>query len=136
MVRNASTADVEWITDLLNATPEVHEIEGREYTAEFVRSFIENPMNIILVEEEKGCILGEIWPDKEYGFVSNLAVVPEHRRAGVGRQLYAAFEAACRERGIAQVSMLVRTDNQPMHAWAESHGFHRGREFHFFEKKL
>jgi len=49
--------------------------------------------------------------DDDQGFVAYMAVEPHARRAGVGRRLLAAVEAAARERGLPYTALMVTEDN-------------------------
>lgn len=49
--------------------------------------------------------------DGHRGWVYYLAVSPDHRRGGVGRELMAACEAWLRERGAPKVQLMVRQSN-------------------------
>ncbi len=51
------------------------------------------------------------WLGEEEAHLGNLAVVPEHRRAGVARALVEDLQRAARERGAGSVSLEVRAGN-------------------------
>ena len=53
-----------------------------------------------------GCVLYEVNPDHVYLF--RLAVLPAHRRQGLGRALVESVEARARERGLRRVRLGVR----------------------------
>jgi ribosomal-protein-alanine N-acetyltransferase len=78
-----------------------------------------------LVAEQDGAISGyliarEIAGEAE---ILNLAVVPEIRRAGLGRRLLAAALDQLRSRGAERVWLEVRESNAPAQALYARHGF-------------
>ena len=63
------------------------------------------------------------WLGDEEGHLGNLAVAPEHRRAGVARALVEDLLAAARARGTATVTLEVRVSNFAAQALYGTHGF-------------
>lgn len=61
----------------------------------------------------------------EQADIQTIAVVPEARRAGLGRVLMRALLAEARRRGAAEVFLEVRADNPGAQALYESLGFER-----------
>lgn len=59
----------------------------------------------------------------ELGDIQTLAVVPDHRRAGLGRLLLRAVLDEARRRGVGEVLLEVRADNQAARALYEGEGF-------------
>ena len=68
-----------------------------------------------------GTVLGGY--DGHRGWVYHLAVHPEHRRAGFGRQLMQTVERHLRALGCPKVNLQVRTDNSAVVAFYESLGY-------------
>ena len=63
------------------------------------------------------------WLGDEEGHLGNLAVAPEHRRAGVARALVEDLLAAARARGARSITLEVRVSNFAAQALYRSHGF-------------
>lgn len=63
--------------------------------------------------------------DGHRGWIYYLAVAPDHRRAGLGRQLMDAAEAWLRERGAPKVQLMVRTSNEEALGFYEALGLER-----------
>ncbi len=63
--------------------------------------------------------------DGHRGWVYYLAVAPDRRRAGLGRQLMAAAEAWLRERGAPKLQLMVRTSNEQALGFYEALGLER-----------
>lgn len=63
------------------------------------------------------------WLGEEEGHLGNLAVAPEHRRAGVARALVEDLLAGARERGARSITLEVRVSNFAAQALYRAHGF-------------
>jgi ribosomal-protein-alanine N-acetyltransferase len=63
------------------------------------------------------------WLGDEEGHLGNLAVSPEHRRAGVARALLEDLLAVARERGTSTILLEVRVSNFAAQALYRDHGF-------------
>lgn len=61
--------------------------------------------------------------DGHRGWVYYLAVTTTHRGAGFARDLMAACEEWIRERGIAKIQLMVRSDNAPVIGFYEHLGY-------------
>lgn len=61
--------------------------------------------------------------DGHRGWVYYLAVAPRCRGRGLGAQMMAACESWVRERGIAKVQLMVRTENSPVRAFYAHLGY-------------
>jgi ribosomal protein S18 acetylase RimI-like enzyme len=57
------------------------------------------------------------------GWINYLAVHPDHRRRGLGRQIMAEAEARLRAVGCPKINLQVRTSNTHVIAFYESLGF-------------
>lgn len=81
--------------------------------------------NIFLVAEEAEEICGYIgmYCALDEGEITNVAVVPEKRQLGVGRELMQAMLAAAKLRGIVQIVLEVRISNAPAIHLYEKCGF-------------
>jgi tRNA threonylcarbamoyl adenosine modification protein YeaZ/ribosomal-protein-alanine acetyltransferase len=63
------------------------------------------------------------WLGDQEAHLGNLAVAPEHRRAGVARALVLDLIAAARQRGARSITLEVRTGNFAAQALYRAHGF-------------
>jgi ribosomal protein S18 acetylase RimI-like enzyme len=63
--------------------------------------------------------------DGHRGWVYYLAVAPDRRREGLGRQLMAAAEAWLRDRGAPKLQLMVRTGNAEALGFYEALGLER-----------
>jgi len=61
--------------------------------------------------------------DGHRGWIYHLAVHPEHRRAGFGRELMQTAERHLRALGCPKINLQVRTDNSGVVAFYESLGY-------------
>jgi ribosomal-protein-alanine acetyltransferase len=59
----------------------------------------------------------------EQGDIQTMAVAPEHRRVGLGRTLLRALLAEAYHRGVGDVFLEVRADNEGARTLYESEGF-------------
>jgi ribosomal-protein-alanine N-acetyltransferase len=96
--------------------------------------------NIFLVAEEAGEICGYIgmYVSLDEGEITNVAVAPNKRGAGVGGLLLQETIEFARKRDIVQIVLEVRVSNQPAIHLYEKYGFeHCGirRGFYDFPKE-
>jgi len=72
-----------------------------------ILSLIDRDPEALFLAEEEGALIGSVIAafDGWRGTFFRLAVLPEHRRAGVGRALVAAGERSLRERGAARITL-------------------------------
>lgn len=71
------------------------------------------PSSTVLAAVEADALIGTAMTghDGHRGWVYYLAVAPDRRRDGVGRQLMAACEAWLRAQGAPKIQLMVRQDN-------------------------
>ncbi len=91
-----------------------------------------------------GCVCYR--PRKDHVYLSRLAVLPPHRRLGLGSRLLAHVEERARALGLPRVRLGVRNSLERQRAWYErlgyrflEDGFHEGISeptFAFLEKDL
>lgn len=87
------------------------------------------------VAEKGGKVLGYIGISCviDEGYITNVAVFPEHRRQGVGKALIERIFSLARDEGLAFVSLEVRESNIPAITLYESLGFRReGKRKNFY----
>ncbi|HTX79069.1 MAG TPA: GNAT family N-acetyltransferase [Longilinea sp.] len=56
-------------------------------------------------------------------YIDHLAVSPDFRRQGIGRELLARGEKLAEQAGLRKLSLIVERDNEPAHALYRSTGF-------------
>jgi len=78
-----------------------------------------------LVGEAHGRIIASCMAGYEghRGWINYLAVSPEHRRRGVGRQMMAAAEAYLKTSGCPKINLQVRASNTEVMAFYAALGF-------------
>lgn len=59
-----------------------------------------------------GFLLGFICPDASVGYVHLVGIHPDYRRLGVGKILYASFEADCRRDGCGTLKAITTLGNE------------------------
>ena len=61
--------------------------------------------------------------DGHRGMVYYLAVHPDHRRKGLGRQAMRAAERWLKERGVGKLNLMIRSENAQVRAFYEALGY-------------
>ena len=92
---------------------------------EYVRAALEWSGNSVLVAEAGGRIVGSLmatW-DGWRGNMYRLAVLPEHRRAGIATALVRDGERRLRERGARRLSAIVLVEEQGAVEFWEQAGY-------------
>ncbi len=79
----------------------------------------------LVCEDEAGAVCGYISAQTvlDEGYVGNVAVAPEARRRGVGRELVSALARCAREKRLAFLTLEVREGNAPARALYAASGF-------------
>jgi ribosomal protein S18 acetylase RimI-like enzyme len=139
-VRLARSDDVEFIDalglqtalDTVSAVRNLSQLVAREAYRRLVSFCRERSGTVTFIGEHDSqragfLILVTDLPDdvsqEPQAFVAYVAVVPEHRREGVGRALLRAAVAEGLRRNLPHVSLMVSADNPSAQALYESEGF-------------
>jgi [ribosomal protein S18]-alanine N-acetyltransferase len=91
------------------------------------RNEVDHKDGLFLVALLEGKVVGfaGAWVLVDEAHVTNVAVDPERRRAGIGRRLVSALLEGCREKGATCATLEVRAGNAPAIALYGSFGFVR-----------
>lgn len=94
--------------------------------ADFARA-IAGPNSAILLVREGTALAASVMVghDGHRGWVYYLAVAPDRRRAGLGREMMAAAEAWLRARGVPKIQLMVRDSNAEALGFYEALGLER-----------
>ncbi len=123
-LRDLTEADLDWL-----AEAEQHMFGAAAWSPALIREDYRWGSNRYRGVE----IEGELVAYAVYGFegdafhLLNIAVVPEHRRAGLGRLLFEEFLEEARRLGAADVWLEVAVDNDAARAMYETYGFEQVR---------
>ena len=119
--------------------PQVHAIERRSFSSPWdLESYygeLHNPSALYLVARAGERILGfgGMWMVEGEAHIVTLAVHPDYRRRGLGRQLLQALLQKARERNILIITLEVRVSNTPAQNLYTAYGFriiaHRRRYY-------
>ena len=133
-IRRAVANDYATLVELWQRAGIKLEVSGRESEEAFCAQLRFFP-HLYLVAEASGQIVGVVLGthDHRKGWISRLAVDPDHRRKGIATALVTACERAIRGDGIQVVSALVEEDNAASAALFERLGFHT-LEVRYFRK--
>jgi ribosomal-protein-alanine N-acetyltransferase len=91
----------------------------------FLSELLENERAVYLVAREEGKVIGYagLWRILDEGHLTNLAVRPDVRRKGVGRQLLETLCTLAAARGLRRLTLEVRVSNAAAQRLYESFGF-------------
>ncbi|MDQ8755805.1 GNAT family acetyltransferase [Sphingosinicella sp. LHD-64] len=94
--------------------------------ADFARA-VDGAASAILLDREGDILTASVMVghDGHRGWVYYLAVAPDRRRAGLGREMMAAAEAWLRARSVPKIQLMVRDDNVAALGFYEALGLER-----------
>jgi len=140
IIRKGTIQDYDILFKFLNETEELQAgAQGDTYPPEWVKAILEDhDRDFALIAEEDGHITGfllaEIWQRKGYSFLSDLFVLPEHRKRGIATQLLKKYEEEMNKIGLSRFMGWVLTDNKNMHNFMVKNGFKQESHFFLYEK--
>lgn len=134
-IRRATMHDFEDLIALWTVCGTDVEIQGRESKSAFLRQIEQFP-ELYLVATVGGEIVGVVLGTHDYrkGWISRLAVHPDHRRCGIAAALVSACDTAIRNHGIGIVTALVEWDNAASAALFEALGYRADVPVRYFRK--
>ena len=96
--------------------------------ADLTRALASPSSTVLAALDEVGRLLGTamVGHDGHRGWVYYLAVDPDLRRNGLGRQLMYASERWLRERDVPKLNLMVRTTNHAVLAFYKALGYEDG----------
>lgn len=94
--------------------------------ADFARA-VDGPTSTIILARDGATLTASVMVghDGHRGWVYYLAVSPDRRRAGLGREMMAAAEAWLRARGVPKIQLMVRDSNTEALDFYEALGLER-----------
>lgn len=120
-------------SDLLAVADIERQSFPQPWTAAIFERFLEAPAFLVAVERDRavggGSVIGYVVADavpnhgRPLGHIKDLAVHPERRRAGVGRQLLERAVCTLRATGVGSIKLEVREGNTPAVHLYRSAGF-------------
>ena len=88
---------------------------------------LSNPLSVFLIakDEDTGNVIGYggVWLMYDAGNITNIAVHPQYRREGIGRNILALLTDICMEKRMDTITLEVRESNLPARALYEAEGF-------------
>jgi ribosomal protein S18 acetylase RimI-like enzyme len=96
---------------------------------------INKDLFLVATEDEKiiGCVLG-CW-DGRRGWINHLAVDPEKRRLGIGKELMNELENRLRIKGCLKINLTIMPNNKKVKAFYKTVGYSEEKVI-FLSKKI
>ncbi len=109
---------------------------GRD-AKEYLQSEIGGDTAVFLGAEVEGVLVGVVLGthDGRKGWINRLAVLPGHRKRGIGRALVMETEKRLNDLGIKIVTCLIEGGNDSSEDFFESLGYIRHPDFTYFSKR-
>ncbi len=121
--------------------PQIQQIEQQSFsvpwTDAMLRMQLQPDSHVFLTAEADGAVVGYVGMlyVLDEGYISNVAVRPDHRRRGVAEALLAALEARGRALMLSFLTLEVRERNAAAIALYEKRGYRiAGRRKNYYEK--
>ena len=121
--------------------PQIQQIEQQSFsvpwTDAMLRMQLQPDSHVFLTAEADGAVVGYVGMlyVLDEGYISNVAVRPDHRRRGVAEALLAALEARGRALMLSFLTLEVREGNAAAIALYEKRGYRiAGRRKNYYEK--
>ena len=121
--------------------PQIQQIEQQSFsvpwTDAMLRMQLQPDSHVFLTAEADGAVVGYVGMlyVLDEGYISNVAVRPDHRRRGIAEALLAALEARGRALMLSFLTLEVREGNAAAIALYEKRGYRiAGRRKNYYEK--
>jgi ribosomal protein S18 acetylase RimI-like enzyme len=110
--------------------------EGRD-SPEAFEAQLRAGRQVLLGLERDGRLIGVVMVthDGRKGWINRLAVLPDHRRGGVGRWLIRAAERHLEDEGLRVIGVLIEGDNDPSLALFEAAGYRIAHDVVYLSKR-
>ena len=123
--------------NLENQAEEIANIErhcfATPWTAEQVKSSDDSTVFFLAKVEDKTVGYGGMYTVLDEGYVTNIGVLPDYRKQGIGRKIVNKLIDFSIEKGLAFISLEVRVSNIPAISLYRSLGFKEvGRRKNFY----
>jgi GNAT superfamily N-acetyltransferase len=131
-IRDATTGDIDAIVSVVNAAYVVEEefrLRGKRTDADDVAAHLKTGSFLVALDGEStaGCVYVEATAAR--GYFGMLSVDPDRQYGGLGKQLVAAAEQWCRERGCTEMTITVVNARTVLFPWYGKLGYtETGRE--------
>jgi len=146
-IRAASLDDFEALYSIGKNTPELQVSATEEFMdADEFRWSITNPGGVFLLAEENRKIAGFVYADakdverpfeQRYACLVYLAVVPEFRKQGIAKSLYAECERRLKLQGITHLYGWANAEGtSQIIEFMKKHGFAEGHRYVWMDKKI
>ena len=135
-IRSMEVADIDTVIALWRAAGLSHRPKGRD-RRERIEGELAAESSVFLIAEEDGRILGAVFGthDGRKGWINRVAVLPSHRRSGIGARLVAEVESRIHAMGIGIISCLIEGRNGDSQAFFDRLGYVRHEEILYFSKR-
>lgn len=86
---------------------------------------MENKIAVYFTAKENGSVIGYcgFWQAADEADITNIAVLPQFRKQGVGGELLKSLIKKADEMGLVQINLEVRKSNEPAKRLYEKYGF-------------
>ena len=135
-IRELVPQDYDALIELWRSAELSYRPRGRDARERVIRE-MHGGGSVFLAAEEDGRIIGAVLGthDGRKGWINRLAVVPMHRRRGVGRALVEAVEKRLRALGIQIVTCLIEDWNTKSMVFFDRLGYVRHPDIVYFSKR-
>ncbi len=135
-IRSLADERPERVLELWTRSGLPHRPQGRDSPSNLRAEFSEAP-DLHLGAYEGGQLIGTAvaTDDGRKGWINRLAVIPEHRRTGVGTKLLEEAEKRLRKRGRRIIGALVEDWNEGSLAFFQARGYRLHDDVHYLSKR-
>ncbi len=114
-----------------------YKLTGRDSLEAFARQQAGGQQTVLGVEAEDGKLIGAVIAthDGRKGWINRLAVHPDYRRQGIGRQLITAAEDALKAQGMTVIAALIEPENEVSLAVFIAAGYVEWPGLHYVSKR-
>jgi len=135
-IRELTPAAYETVVEIWTVAGLPYRLRGRDARAYF-QSEIGRDTAVFLGAEIDETLVGVVLGthDGRKGWINRLAVVPDHRKRGIGRALALEVERRLNELGIKIVTCLIESDNEASAEFFQSLGYVGHPDITYYSKR-